>query len=80
MDKKRLLELAGIQLDEQFTIPDSEWPQAASDTVSAIADLFVKAIDAQGIKQGDADAWADANQELMAGLHEELKHRGYYGA
>ncbi len=52
---------------------------AASDPIVAMANQFEKLISSMVSDQGDADAWAEAGQELMAQLHEELKNRGLYG-
>ena len=73
MDKQRLLELAGVPLNEEH-----DW-ENAEQIVSKMADLFEEAIDRTGLDSSHADEFAEAVNDLMDMFHEELKERGLMG-
>ena len=77
MDRQRLLELAGIPINEMEK--DSDDIYNAEEAISNMADIFEKAIDMTGVDQGSPDEWSQVVSDLADGLHEELRNRGFYG-
>jgi len=68
MDNKRLLELAGVQLNENNM----------GKYVSDMADIFEQAIDEAPVEMGD-DEYGDFVNTLEDDLHQELRNRGVFG-
>jgi len=68
MDNKRLLELAGVQLNENNM----------GKYVSDMADIFEQAIDGAPVEMGD-DEYGDFVNTLEDDLHQELRNRGVFG-
>ena len=69
MDKQRLQELAGVQLNEMDM----------GKAVSQMADIFEAAIEATGVDPGSSDEWSETVSALADDLHDELRNRGLYG-